>query len=398
MTSAVPPLNSPVKKPRSILIDGLRGLAAVAVMLHHYYNETAESIRIAVASVIPRPLEWAMERGAAGVDTFFLISGFVIVMSFGGARVTRGSASNFAINRFFRIWPPYLLAIVLSLTIALVADRMMHRATVLPTWDILAANVLLIQAMVGAPSLVFVAWTLSHEVQFYLLFIGLLAAAQRVGRRVEVPTWAWLLAFGATGLGSILWTTEVPRFRQATCVNTWHLFASGAFLYLFHARKIDRRAALGFLALECGLLAWHPTVFNLTAVGTIALILVASPLGGIEGWLDFWLFRFLGRISYPLYLVHWPIGNRVLNLLAKYQGGSTSFGVAVFLGAIGMSVAAAVALHYLVEAPAMKFGRRFRLATPDRPVRPEGPAPDPILAVSGEPSVATGTLPGSKGG
>jgi peptidoglycan/LPS O-acetylase OafA/YrhL len=67
---------APVKV-RYYLIDGLRGVASVMVVLHHFFNEGPEAIHTGVTSVLPRFVEWLVERGAAGVDIFFVISRIV---------------------------------------------------------------------------------------------------------------------------------------------------------------------------------------------------------------------------------------------------------------------------------------------------------------------------------
>ncbi len=365
-TDALATTLAPVEAPKTryYLIDGLRGVAALLVVLHHFYNETAGSIRDAVAVILPRPIEWVIERGTAGVDIFFIISGFVIALSVGRSRVTPRYFANFALRRSLRLDPPYWTAILLSLAIAVVGDKVMKRPIVLPTWDGLLANMTYLQNILRYPRLVFVSWTLVHEIQFYLLFIGLLALAQRAspgsGRGGDpAPLW-WFACFGATGLASLFWPSTGLRFQQAWCVNTWYLFSAGVFCYLLFSKKIGPWLALAYLGPVCVVLLSNPNPHSVTAVLTLALLLVASRAGGMEGWLTAAPLQYLGRISYSLYLIHWPIGNRLLNLGAKYQHGSTLRGVAMFVGACAISILAAEALHRLVEAPSMRLARRLK--------------------------------------
>ncbi len=372
------PAEAEAAKIRYHLIDGLRGIAALLVMLHHFYNQTAGSIRDAMAAILPRPVEWVIERGAAGVDIFFIISGFVIALSVGRSRVTPRYFGNFALRRSLRLDPPYWTAILLSLAIAIIGDKAMKRPIVPPTWDGFLANIFYLQNILKYPSLVFVSWTLVHEIQFYLLFIGLLALAQRVGRRArrdDPAPLGWFACFGLTGLASLSWPSGGPRFQQAWCIETWYLFSAGVFCYLLFSKKIGPWLGLAYLGPVGLVLLRNHDPYSANAALTIALLLIASRAGGMQGWLKAAPLQYLGRISYPLYLIHWPIGNLLLNLGAKYQHGSTALGIAMFLGACAISLLAAEALHRLVEVPSMALARRLkpRPATGEGRPSPTGP-------------------------
>jgi peptidoglycan/LPS O-acetylase OafA/YrhL len=70
----------------------------------------------------------------------------------------------------------------------------------------------------------------------------------------------------------------------------------------------------------------------------------------------------MGRISYSLYLVHSPIGNRVLNLASRYAPGSRAWCVGWFLAACALNVLAAEVLNRFVEAPSMRLARRMTMS------------------------------------
>ena len=113
MRAAIQPAGPDGKNPpagrlspeRLLFIDGLRGVAALAVLFYHfYYNspylETFDAL-------LPRWLCWLFGKGWMGVEIFFVISGFVIAHSLGKDRVTPKYAAGFILRRSIRLDPPY---------------------------------------------------------------------------------------------------------------------------------------------------------------------------------------------------------------------------------------------------------------------------------------------------
>src|SRR4030095_167086 len=91
-------------------IDGLRGLAALTVVIFHLHGQVAWTAR----DWLPRGLAAVMERSFAGVDVFFVISGFVIAYSVREGSYTWNYLTRFAARRAIRLDPPYWFAIFLE--------------------------------------------------------------------------------------------------------------------------------------------------------------------------------------------------------------------------------------------------------------------------------------------
>lgn len=147
--------------PRIPELDGLRGLASLVVLLAHYFGEVAHGYR-------GLTLAWA------GVDLFFVLSGFLI----GGILLDhRGSPnyfSTFYIRRAFRIFPIYYLTITLVLVLTAVAASGVRPAWIDPALSPIAYYTYtqnLVLAWLGnhANAWLLPTWTLSVEEQFYLL-------------------------------------------------------------------------------------------------------------------------------------------------------------------------------------------------------------------------------------
>src|SRR5207253_3053168 len=99
-------------EPRFVFIDGLRGLAAVAVVLHHVlYSPLIDALR----EIVPDFILTFCESAFVGVHVFFVISGFVIAHSLRKTVLGARSLASFAVRRQVRLDPPYWVALFVSL-------------------------------------------------------------------------------------------------------------------------------------------------------------------------------------------------------------------------------------------------------------------------------------------
>lgn len=142
-------------------LDGLRGTAALLVMMHHLAAPAARGSGFFAALVY-----WPQELGWAGVDLFFVLSGFLIT----GILVQRRTAANyfsaFYVHRALRIFPLYFLLLAIVLVVFPALDLVAVNHPVWPYWFFLS-NIRLVHP-VGDIDYIGVTWTLSIEEQFYL--------------------------------------------------------------------------------------------------------------------------------------------------------------------------------------------------------------------------------------
>lgn len=133
-------------------IDGLRGIAAMAVIFQHATQFVQEA-------GVPyyRYLLESINMGRFGVVLFFLISGLVIPFSFRGERPLR----NFVISRFFRLYPAYWLSIPLL-------GSLYMRYGVPLSADLVLANMTMLQGLWGGRNIGNGYWTLAYEMIFYI--------------------------------------------------------------------------------------------------------------------------------------------------------------------------------------------------------------------------------------
>lgn len=298
-------------------LDGLRGLAAVAVVLYHMTSSYDSFFPGADPS--PVNIWWGM----FGVQLFFMISGFVILMSAGRAR----RPSDFAISRVSRLYPAYWVALSLSFLVTLAFD-VPHEPLL---WWQVVLNVTMVQRWFLVPNVDDVYWTLAIEMQFYVMvFLVLVLTRCRLTPRVvtgiaavwvvvavAVALWASPVAHG---LDPQLVPTPVKLILNITLAEWAPLFVTGMFAYLGRERRHFRPLAAGSGALAilvAGLLnnwTYASVVAAMVVVFTIVTLRPRSP------WLLWRPVQWYGRLSYSLYIGHSIHGTVIMHQVMPFVG------------------------------------------------------------------------------
>jgi peptidoglycan/LPS O-acetylase OafA/YrhL len=348
---------------RFLFIDGLRGLAALSVMIGHlaptaWWDRTTDWW----PGIHPHHL-----LGSLGVRVFFAISGFVIAHSLFGARITPKFAGNFAFRRSLRLDPPFWATIFVAVAASGAASFVMRDwGGASPSWDAVLANMLYVYPFLGYSPIVGVFWTLVLEVQFYLVYLLLLAAAQQLagGRSAHYGRWLGVLLVGTAMISEAVPLAPFPYF-----VGFWHEFAVGAACYLFHARLLSVVPFVGLLLFKAAMLVQVPAFDKTITLFSAILLTAASQSGNLSRWLAGRPFQFLGSVSYSLYLLHDVVGLRVKHLSHRLHlpGGAATWS----LLAVAASLGAAWIMWRLVERPSVSLAKVFR-RTPE-PYPPPAP-------------------------
>ncbi|WP_284295057.1 acyltransferase family protein [Luteimicrobium album] len=294
----------------------MRLLAALGVVLYHFTARDNPAWHTDVARVFPN-LGGVTVYGALGVELFFMISGFVILMSAWGR-----SVPSFVASRVGRLYPAYWLGVLSTGFLLLV---------VWPRKDLgvhdVAANLTMAQAAFGVNDVDGVYWTLWTELRFYLL-VGLLMVWGFTPRRVTWlcavwPPVAWFLAVGLAQVGVHVDWSSWPggiNWPAALLVDQYAgLFAAGMMVFLV-ARHGVAPTRLAVLASNVALVVWllaprlqgrfagtteHAVSTDVVRVGllvALGLLLAATwtPLRRVRwSWLVL-----AGALTYPVYLLH----------------------------------------------------------------------------------------------
>ncbi len=354
----------PTPKPRLAALDGLRFAAAGAVLLYHFVAVNHHAWGARTSDALPGA-QGVAAYGSFGVQLFFVVSGYVILMTAWGRDV-----QGFVASRAGRLFPAYWAAVLLTLVL-LVLVTPGRRDVDLPQ---AAANLTMVQRAFGVGDLEAVYWTLWSELRFYVL-VGVLVAVGLTRGRVVAFVVLWPVA------GAIATQTGSGLLATVLVAPDASLFAGGMTLYLLTR---DRRSPVLWLALALDVflaasvagpiqaarienstdLVVAPTTSWVAIVACFAIVAVATltPVSRVS-WR--WLTT-LGALTYPLYLVHSSWGRWVIESVHPYLSRAATLALAT-----AACLALAWAVHRAVERP---LGPRLRHAL-DRDLRRHaGPA------------------------
>ncbi len=342
-------------------LDLFRFVAALAVVAYHFtFRGVAAGDGAMVTSF--DAIGEVSRYGYLGVNFFFMISGYVILMS-----ALNRSVPEFFVSRVSRLYPAFWGALALTTVFTLVLGG--YSIFTLTGRQFLA-NTTMGPNLFGETHIDSAYWSLFVELKFYAIIAALMAT--RLLRRIDGVLAVWTLVMVAVSAAGTRISFSLISLLDFFIFPTYaHYFIAGALFFLVKTRGVTmfRLAMLG----TNGLLAirWsriegrrlgrilEVEYSMLVTVGLVVLMfaIFAAVAFNFTGWLQRPVFLTFGALTYTLYLVHQHIGYLLLNEL---DGRVNRF---VALAAVTITVTAmAWALSKLVEEPAGRW-LRSRLTT-----------------------------------
>lgn len=312
-------------------LDGMRGILACAVMLYHYGLNT---VFFKLTSGLITDAKWGL-----CVDFFFLLSGFVLCRSFVSHPT---SIAHYFSARLWRLAPMYFITLVLALA-----------ALGVPRSGTLIANLALVQPFLGMPSINVPSWSIPYELFFPLL-------ALLIAPRITSPRLTALLFIVSITVASAVAVATHDSGSFEFPLRALSAICAGSALYLlFEDKRPDGSnlltlsaflvAIVMIFAAEFHLLA-YPVFFAASCMAiwwgaTAKTLLSTAPA------------QALGRWSYSVYLLHFPI----MDLTISVWGHDAVDGNVLVKGAwVVVTIVLAALAYEFVERPLINYGKARR--------------------------------------
>ena len=347
------------RRGRLFLLDALRFCAALAVVAYHFAAYPYQWGWGARPVTIFGPLTLVTGYGYLGVYLFFIISGFVIMMSARGR-----TPGQFVASRMSRLFPAYWVAVPLA---GIVAVLILNGHVTPDNIRTTAVNMTMLEKPFGVPYVDNVYWTLWVELCFYLI-VGLLIVTGLTYRKVLAlaalwPLLAVLVQAGNKQLAEILQPDYAPLFAGG--IALYLIYAYGHTLLHWIVLAVNAVLAANNAALTT---SWVHDSTGIRLSGAVAFCLILAFFAAVavatltpaRSWTGS-VGASLGRLTYPLYLLHVYSGLIVIQYTQNILG---------IWGALALGVATAITLAWLamrfVERPFAPPMRRLIERTFDR--------------------------------
>ena len=349
--------------PRSALIDITKIVASQIIVLHHLvvYSPMSEWLTLAW----PRLLTLIADHGPLAVQPFLVIGGFLAAQSVLGRGA--GSIALALWQRYLRLLPQLAVALLLvMLSTAWVGRHLSHLdwLSPQPSIGVLLAHLLLLQDVLGVPSISAGAWYVAVDLQLFAvaLLLARLASHAATARRLPVLL---ALVSASTALSLLLFNRE-PK------LDVWAIYFLGAYGLGMLAGLAQRHpAARPWLAALLGLvvldLVWEPRLRPLLAGAMALALLLYAARPRPQRWPRLaGPLRYLSDISYSVFVCHFAV---IILFSGWWQQGQAS-GLAAAAGWALLAWLSALAVGAAVQALIERRGELLDLLR----LRPAAPA------------------------
>lgn len=358
--AAIRIMSRPEHRPARTLpgIDALKAIASQLIVLHHlaYYGPMAD----VAWPLAPDLLAWLANHARIAVQIFLVLGGFLAAHALapdGRAHIV--SLPGMLLRRYLRLVLPFAAALLITILCAAWARAQMSHALIpgAPQATQFALHILMLHGVLGVESLSAGVWYVAIDLQLFALLAGLLWLGQRLPPRLRVPAGP-LLALGL-GLAALF------HFNLDAAWDSWGLYFFGSYALGAGARwALTARpmrhvfAVLAGLALVALLVDYRVRI--LVALLTAVWLLLSQRRPGLlPAWVDCQAFRFLGRISYGVFLIHFAVLLLINPMILRLAGDSPVGNALGVLLAWGLSITAGAAFHRWVERPALGWASRL---------------------------------------
>jgi len=361
---------------RFVFVDGLRGLAALTIVVFHIWcYEPAPYPAFEDSHWI---VNLAFRRMRVAVQVLLVISGFVVAYTLRKTWVSPREIFWFLGRRIVRLIPPYWVTIGVIILVDILCQRIWNLTSPFDgplSLRRVSAHLTLMQDVLGHEALSAGIWTICIEMQFYVVAVLAWGVAQRIAPRPVTneprpSVWGLLAVFVPAAFASLFYW----RPDEATSPYVIH-FLWMFFLGMVTWWTLDRTVptfifvaiiAVGVVELRFSFEElrfqneWW--IYNTVALTTAVAIFAAGRLNRMQVWLNWRWLQYLGRISYSPYLIHFPVCHLIMSAGWKWFNETPSpvQADAILLASLLASILAAHFVYMFVETPANRWAANLK--------------------------------------
>jgi peptidoglycan/LPS O-acetylase OafA/YrhL len=336
------------------ILDLIKAIACNLIILHHlaFYGPMADFFE----PLLPEFVGWLKLDARLAVQAFLVIGGFLAAKSLsphGAAGVVQPLAR--LCQRYLKLAPPFLAAMTIAVLASGIARHWMQHDSISAPVRLgqFAAHALLLQDVLGFEALSAGAWYVAIDFQLYALLLGLLWLAGTV-RRARGGIWVAPLLVGA-GAALSLWYFNLDPGWNVWAPYFFGSYGLGALAWWACSAKRSNAGALflsALLVVLAGIALLIDFRSRIALAAALALLLVAgcraqAPMPGAQ---SAWA-AFLGRISYSVFLLHFPVCLLVNAAFTRFAPATPEAQGCGLLMAWLASLVAGHAFHRWVETP-----------------------------------------------
>jgi peptidoglycan/LPS O-acetylase OafA/YrhL len=322
------------------------------------------------------------EAGAFGVDLFFALSAYLITELLLREKQQHGDVDvpAFYARRILRIWPLYFAFLALVVLVPVLNPRHVLSFRYIIPFFLLVGNWACVVFGFPAHSIAAPLWSVCIEEQFYLLWPPVVRHATR--RNILYSAIAMLGLANLARVGAVLLHAQYPKIWCNTLTRLDPIAMGIVVAVVLGGAAPSFRPAARLALLACGLsslvlvgwgadlahlapLRWQATMIGYPVVAIGCTLILLAVLGSQWRGTDSAALRYLGKISYGLYVYH-MLGIWIADRLLSF-GSSLLRGGARFVLALGLTIIISAISYRFLEAPFLRLKRQFTYV-PSRPI------------------------------
>ena len=341
---------------RLVFIDALKAIASQLIVLHHlaFYGPMSDYAQ----PVAPALVAWLAQYARIAVQVFLVVGGFLAAQTLArDGELVDKPLPSLLWRRYLKLVPPYAGALLLAIAGAAIARSLLDDDVIpgTPTLPQILAHLLLLQSVLGFDGLSAGVWYVAIDFQLFALLLVTLWCERwlRPYWPTAVPTTGRLLLL-------MLVVASLFHFNRNAALDDWAIYFFGAYglgalTYWIARRQHPALRLAGVAALVIAALVVQFRARILIALCVALALGLAQGHGFMTRWPKSKLIAWFGRISYSVFLVHFPIFLVVNGLFVHFVPHRAALQFAGLLLAWGASVGGGALFYRLVESRAQRL-------------------------------------------